>query len=102
MPVRLQRKRTKGWRKPENAVCVDRTTRWGNPFKVGKDGTAEECVYKYEEMLFPYRHGGTLEDFYISDANLEDIRRNLAGKDLLCFCPLGQPCHADVLLKAAN
>lgn len=26
----------------------------------------------------------------------------LRGRDLCCFCPHGQPCHADVLLVAAN
>lgn len=31
-PVRIQRKRIKGWRKPANTVIVDRTSRWGNPF----------------------------------------------------------------------
>jgi hypothetical protein len=31
-----------------------------------------------------------------------DIRRDLAGKDLVCWCPLDQPCHADVLLEMAN
>ncbi len=27
---------------------------------------------------------------------------NLAGRDLACWCPLDQPCHADVLLEVAN
>jgi hypothetical protein len=27
---------------------------------------------------------------------------SLRGKDLACFCPLDQPCHADVLLELAN
>lgn len=26
----------------------------------------------------------------------------LRGHDLMCFCPLDQPCHADVLLELAN
>ena len=26
----------------------------------------------------------------------------LRGKDLACWCPLDQPCHADVLLELAN
>jgi hypothetical protein len=34
-PLRIQRKRTKGWRMPEGAVYVGRPSRWGNPFKVG-------------------------------------------------------------------
>jgi len=33
-PVRIQRKRTKGWRMPENTISVCRPGKWGNPFKV--------------------------------------------------------------------
>ena len=35
-PQRIQRRRTKGWRMPENAVYVGRGTMWGNPYKVGE------------------------------------------------------------------
>ena len=38
MPNRIQLKRTKGWKMPPNTVKVDRTTKWGNPFQVGKPG----------------------------------------------------------------
>jgi len=31
-----------------------------------------------------------------------DVRRELAGCDLACWCPLSEPCHADVLLGIAN
>ena len=34
-PVRIQRKRTKGWKMPPNTVYVGRPTEWGNPFKIG-------------------------------------------------------------------
>jgi hypothetical protein len=27
---------------------------------------------------------------------------DLRGKNLACWCPLDQPCHADVLLEIAN
>jgi hypothetical protein len=30
------------------------------------------------------------------------IQRDLRGKQLACWCPLGQPCHADVLIEVAN
>lgn len=105
MPKRIQRKRTKGWRMPEGAVYVGRPSRWGNPFVVGKDGDADRCVHKYVNWLLPYRHFGetaTMEHFCISQANLERIQRELKGKDLACFCPLDQPCHANVLLELAN
>lgn len=31
-----------------------------------------------------------------------DVVRELAGRDLACWCPLTVPCHADVLLAVAN
>jgi hypothetical protein len=108
-PVRIQRKRTKGFKliSPNGLpiVCVGRGSRWGNPFVVGRDGTAAECVNKYADMLLPYRHHGpnsNLFHLYISEANLEDIQLSLRGKNLACWCKEGTPCHADVLLELAN
>ena len=34
--------------------------------------------------------------------SIVEIRRELAGKDLVCWCPLDKPCHADILLELAN
>lgn len=34
--------------------------------------------------------------------NVDQIRAELAGRDLACWCPLDEPCHADVLLAIAN
>jgi hypothetical protein len=31
-----------------------------------------------------------------------EIRLELRGVNLVCWCPLDQPCHADVLIKIAN
>jgi hypothetical protein len=33
---------------------------------------------------------------------VDDVRRELAGRGLACWCKPGQPCHADVLLEVAN
>lgn len=33
-PVRVQLRRSKGWRMPENTVSVARPGRWGNPFRI--------------------------------------------------------------------
>lgn len=33
-PIRVQLRRTKGWRMPPNTIRVCRPTKWGNPFKV--------------------------------------------------------------------
>jgi hypothetical protein len=45
---------------------------------------------------YPSRRGQFLK------VSLDDIRANLAGRDLACWCALDQPCHADVLLALAN
>lgn len=45
---------------------------------------------------------GTSRDRRREYVTVEDIRREMAGKDLCCWCPLDQPCHADVLLEVAN
>ena len=111
MVQRIQRKRTKGWRMPENTVYVGRPTKWGNPFRVGAPsaywmgpGLASPSrpnpVPKMdaEHVVAVYRNMVTT-----NNANFErgDVRE-LAGKNLACWCPLDQPCHADVLLELAN
>lgn len=88
MPIRIQRKRLLDWRMPDNTVYVGRPTYWGNYYRVGDDGDAEECVRKFELTL-----GQIMK---------EDIKKHLRGKNLACWCPLDKPCHADVLLKIAN
>lgn len=105
-PYRVRRSRKKGWRMPPNTVYVGRGSRWGNPHKVGVDGkTAQDCVRCYFEDLFPYTHHGarnSLEDLHLSILNLEEAQRDLRGKNLACWCELGEPCHADVLLQIVN
>ena len=39
---------------------------------------------------------------YDDRPTLTEIRAALRGRDLACWCPLDQPCHADVLLSLAN
>lgn len=56
---------------------------------------------------FPVKTYGLAESLrrYRIDADTFDpvtLRRDLAGKDLACWCPLDQRCHADVLLELAN
>ena len=35
-----------------NTVLVDRRTRWGNPFRVGRDGSPDEVVARYRANLW--------------------------------------------------
>ena len=94
-PIRIQRRRSKGWRMPENTVYVGRPTQWGNPFKVFGDQTAALAVAKYRYEII--RMGGGIVGF-----NHLWVERHLRGKNLACWCSLDQPCHADVLLEIAN
>jgi hypothetical protein len=111
-PQRIQLRRTKGWRKPEGAIVVARPSKWGNPYRVGSLLDIGEIV--------KHRDGGHIREFVAlvpCDAalavalygahvkatfGLDTIRAELAGHDLACWCPLDQPCHADVLLELAN
>ena len=99
-PKRIQRIRTKGWRMPEGAIYVGRPGRWGNPF--GMDGpqrsrrqAANDCRDWLAGTLFP--HFEQQRRQWILD-NIEQLR----DKDLACWCPLDEDCHADVLLELAN
>lgn len=71
---------------PSNTVKVDRTTKWGNPFVVGVHGTQTECVAQFREWI----------------AKQATDLTPLRGKNLACWCRLGEPCHADVLLELSN
>lgn len=101
VPERIQLRRTKGWKMPENTVKVDRSTRWGNPFRIGDDGvpTAERAVKLFYKLCADPDINASHEFFVFTIGRL---RLDLGGKNLACWCPLDEPCHADVLLELAN
>lgn len=120
-PMRIWRRRAKGFVLPRNTVCVNRGTPYGNPFVVDpsvplgtKRGreyltvpTVEDAVACYAEMV---------------EGDARELRalilKKLPGKNLACFCNLCpmhedgrvlgmecadcEPCHADYVLKLAN
>jgi hypothetical protein len=105
-PVRIQRSRAKGSRlsAPNQLpiVCVSRPSLWGNPFSdalattkpTRKAAVRAESVLRFRRAL--------LEGDGSLPFTIEQVRRDLRGKNLACWCPLDQPCHADVLLQVAN
>ena len=111
-PVRIQRKRTKGWRMPDGAIYVGRPSRFGNRYKADDCG---ECLYDAGHMgsHAPLGPDGAVHE-YRSWLNVElwhfdaTFLASLRGRDLVCWCPLEDeagirvPCHADVLLELAN
>jgi hypothetical protein len=114
-PVRIQRKRVKGWRMPENTVSVSPPSKFGNPFPVDVYGETG-AVDRFRRLMT-----GKMSSLEMSqssrcdqwsappcDISLVSIRRwilddleELRGKNLACWCKAG-PCHADVLLELAN
>lgn len=127
MAERIQLSRHKGWRMPENTVKVDRSTRWGNPFIVER-----EAGHLWDPRTGPWiktwsvrclvnpHHDGALcpPDFRTRLPRIDALNHAIAqfreviapklptselrGRNLACWCPLDQPCHADVLLELAN
>ena len=108
---RIQRKRTKGWRMPENTVYVGRGSKWGNPFRVG-DFTIdnnEDAVRQYRSWILQgMRYYREEDDSFHYPPTVKEIKQELAGKDLACWCGIVDkynkyiPCHADILLSLAN
>lgn len=94
MPERIQRKRTKGWRMPENTVYVGRGSAWGNRFTAKEEGSVEMAVAMFE-------HDANKAACFHPE-QYERWIAPLRGKNLACWCRLDQCCHADVLLDIAN
>lgn len=93
-PIRIQRKRTKGWKMPANTVYVGRPTDWGNPFAM-ENIDAKTAVERFVLHIQGYfGHVGT--------PALKEWLKPLMGQNLACFCKLSEPCHADVLLDLCN
>jgi len=122
-PKRIQRKRIKGWRMPKGAIYVGRPTVFGNPVVCTPHGCELKpcecckpfrcCVKVYREYVMSgiESRGSCTGSFAIALDGIcgypnrnELVKRlpELRGKDLVCWCPLDKPCHADVLLELAN
>ncbi|MFC9357448.1 DUF4326 domain-containing protein [Rhodococcus sp. NPDC057014] len=106
---------------PEGAVYVGRPTKWGNPFAVHSIDTAEggpfwvgdtimapttgietEGAARHVAVDLYALHTGPMGNYEFDGDALAEIRRDLGGRSLVCWCPLDQPCHADVSLEIAN
>lgn len=99
----------KEWLKDENNVNIGRRgiviikddeetcrypktdSKWANKFKVGKDGTREECIEKYRQYILKKIEKNP------EKYNIEELR----GKKLGCWCK-PDPCHGDVLIEILN
>lgn len=87
-PKRIRLTRKKGWRLPDGAKSVAYPTRWQNPYRNVRPRAEymrlfREHLAKHPELVSAARH-------------------ELKGYDLACWCPLEEPCHADVWLEILN
>lgn len=63
-------------------------SKWGNPFKIGRDGTREEVLQKYRTWV-------------VHQPELLNDLHELEGKTLGCWCK-PDDCHGDFLAILAD
>lgn len=135
-PRRIQLRRTRGFRLrdiSQDAVVVSRPSKWGNPIRI----TRERNTDRYGPRFMYRVHGSPLDrnggpaycdlgtaryfaaSYFEADLingrypdypSLTEIRAELAGRDVACWCPprkinrsgtLGQiNCHGDIAAGA--
>jgi hypothetical protein len=72
-------------KKEKYDIYIGRPSKWGNPFKIGKDGTREEVIEKYWNYILKNKK-------LLSELN------ELEGKVLGCWCK-PEKCHGDILVE---
>jgi hypothetical protein len=90
------------------AKLVTRPGKWGNPFSIddvaaryGLDRAAAQA--KAVAMAGEWLRGSLDKQLSPGPApSRAEIRAELAGHNLACWCRPGTPCHADVLIELAN
>jgi hypothetical protein len=110
---------------PPRTIYCGRPTIWGNPFVgigavdayrywLAREGMVylptwcEDCncrgVITVSGMAIQMQQVIYDSHSEMENARIEIIGRlsHLGGFDLACWCPLGEPCHVDVLLELAN
>lgn len=70
-------------------IFIGRPSKWGNPFRIGLDGTRKKVIELHEKYL------------YTQPLLIQEIKKELKDKILGCYCyPLS--CHGDILVRIAN
>lgn len=105
-PKRVQRRRVKGWKRPDNCVIVDRTSRYGNPYRVQHVGGRWQVVTPWDTIeADDERHARQIACDLFSAMALPFLDlAPLKGMNVACACDPddGLPCHGDRLLRATR
>lgn len=83
---RVRNKRTHGL--PPGAVYVGRPSKWGNPYRIGRDRDRDTVVARYRAWI-------------MARPELLGQLYELEGKDLVRWCA-PDACHPVLLLELAN
>ena len=62
---------------------------WCNPYKIGKDGSRDDVLNKYENYI---------RNKLKENPSLENELKELKNKNLGCWCA-PEPCHGNILKK---
>lgn len=90
------------------AKLVTRPGKWGNPFSIDEVATRYDldraaAQAKAVELAGEWLRGTLDKKLSPGPApSLEEIRAELKGHNLACWCKPGTPCHADILVELAN
>jgi len=106
---------------PPDTVYVGRPTKWGNPARIINVSDEmtwdDQHAWRVKSDVGEYVSGyldtkaeaRSIATQWYREAIVEPALRlvpnwldELRGKNLACWCPLDQPCHADVLLELVN
>ncbi len=89
-PIRIQRSRQHKQTSPNGLpiIYVGRPSKYKNPFPISAQISRGASMELYRE--------------YIDSFDPEEIKRDLNGKNLSCWCKLTDKCHADILLQISN
>ena len=116
MPRRHQRSRAKGSRLLEGVKYVGRPGKFGNEWEVAQERAYGSRLWKVRRVhrgSFVYlgsfatreeANRAAVDGYWLAKPAgfIDVVRAELAGLDLACWCGLSLPCHADLLLHAAN
>ncbi len=120
--LRIQRRRTRGWRMPPNTISVCRPGRWGNPYRPSAAIKGDYCsipeITPATAVSLYRQHINGVLDGAFGLTLWDEMNAQIRGRNLACWChlcpahaegkPLGQPCpdcapcHTDVLGQLAN
>jgi hypothetical protein len=81
-----QKTRVVHCKKEKYDIYIGRPSKWGNPFVIGKDGSRQDVISKYKNMIL------------INPKLLKLIHIELKGKTLGCWCKPNE-CHGDILVE---